>query len=597
MTGQRAKLGPIELEILRSALTAVANEMDVTVWRTSRSTIVRELLDYSTAVFDRDGFNVTQSARIPQHLNSMGFGFRTIVERFLPLDQWRDGDVVISNDPYCGGQHLPDLLAFRPVFANGERVAVVGTLCHHLDMGGLAAGSYAATATEIFQEGIRIPPLRLYEGGVLNEAVLALVKQNVRKPELFWGDLQAQLASLAVGETKMQALISRYGARTVVSACAEILDSSERAMRAMIRALPDGHYAFEDFIDDDGIEDRPIRVHAAIDIKGDEMTVDLSGSGPQAIGPVNATLASAASAVCYSVIACADEAVAANAGCYRPIKLVAPEGTVVNARHPAPVAHRMVTSHRLCNVLLGALHKAAPDRIPAAYYGVSYTCTFQSIDETGERRVLVEIEIGGGGGYPTEDGANAYSLGMHNNANIPVEMIESERHISVTRYGLIPDSGGAGRYRGGLGLSREWRIDCAEALFTASLERFKFRPYGLAGGGPGSAGSLTLIRGNERKALPSKVNNLRLRQGDIIRLETSGGGGFGAPADRPSAERERDARLGYVTADAAERAYRGTRPCTPSLGALQPRLGLSPSPGSPPLESAKLTFVWRLGCS
>jgi N-methylhydantoinase B len=558
MSGQRAKLGPIELEIFRSALTAVANEMDVTVWRTSRSTIVRELLDYSTAVFDRDGFNVTQSARIPQHLNSMGFGFRTIVERFLPLDQWRDGDVVISNDPYCGGQHLPDLLAFRPVFANGERVAVVGTLCHHLDMGGLAAGSYAATATEIFQEGIRIPPLRLYEGGVLNEAVLALVKQNVRKPELFWGDLQAQLASLAVGEAKMQALISRYGARTVVAACAEILDSSERAMRAMITALPDGHYTFEDFIDDDGIEDRPIRVHAAIDIKGDEMIVDLSGSGPQAIGPVNATLASAASAVCYSVIACADEAVAANAGCYRPIKLVAPQGTVVNARHPAPVAHRMVTSHRLCNVLLGALHKAAPDRIPAAYYGVSYTCTFQSIDETGERRVLVEIEIGGGGGHPREDGANAYSLGMHNNANIPMEMIESERHISVTRYGLIPDSGGAGRHRGGLGLFREWRIDCAEALFTASLERFKFRPYGLAGGGPGSAGSLTLICGNERKALPSKVNNLRLRQGDIIRLETSGGGGFGDPADRPQAELERDARLGYVTPEAAEREYRAT---------------------------------------
>jgi len=555
MTGQRTKLGPIELEILRSALTAVANEMDVTVWRTSRSTIVRELLDYSTAVFDRDGFNVTQSARIPQHLNSMGFGFRTIVERFLPLDQWRDGDVVISNDPYCGGQHLPDLLAFRPVFSGGERVAVVGTLCHHLDMGGLAAGSYAATATEIFQEGIRIPPLRLYEGGRLNEAALALIKQNVRKPEIFWGDLQAQLASLAVGEAKMQGLIARYGAPTVVAACAEILDSSERAMRAMIQALPDGRYTFEDFIDDDGVEDRPIRIHAAIEIRGDEMTVDLSGSGPQATGPVNATLASAASAVCYSVIACADETVAANAGCYRPIKLVAPEGTVVNARHPAPVAHRMVASHRLCNVLLGALHKAAPDRIPAAYYGVSYTCTFQSIDKSGERRVLVEIEIGGGGGHPREDGANAYSLGMHNNANIPVEMIESERHISVARYGLIPDSGGAGRHRGGLGLFREWRVDCAEALFTASLERFKFRPFGLAGGGPARPGALTLIRGDERRPLPSKVNNLRLQQGDIIRLETSGGGGFGDPAERPTAEIERDVALGYVSPEVVERDY------------------------------------------
>jgi N-methylhydantoinase B len=357
----------------------------------------------------------------------------------------------------------------------------------------------------------------------------------------------------------MQGLVARYGAPTIVAACAEILDSSERAMRAMIGAMPGGRYTFEDFIDDDGVDDHPIRIHAAIDIRGDEMTVDLSGSDPQATGPVNATLASSASAVCYSVIACADETVAANAGCYRPIKLVAPEGTVVNARHPAPVAHRMVTSHRLCNVLLGALHKAVPDRIPAAYYGVSYTCTFQSIDKSGERRVLVEIEIGGGGGHPREDGANAYSLGMHNNANIPVEMIESERHIAVVRYGLLPDSGGAGRHRGGLGLFREWRVDCAEALFTASLERFKFRPFGLAGGGPAMPGSLTLIRGGERRALPSKVNNLRLQQGDIIRLETSGGGGFGDPAERPSPEVERDVALRYVSREAAKRDYLAVR--------------------------------------
>jgi N-methylhydantoinase B len=232
---------------------------------------------------------------------------------------------------------------------------------------------------------------------------------------------------------------------------------------------------------------------------------------------------------------------------------------VVNARHPAPVAHRMVVSHRLANVLLGALHQAVPERVPAASYGVSYVCTFQTVDEAGERRVLVEIEIGGGGGHPQEDGPNAYSMGMHNNANIPVEMIESERHISILRYGLLPDSAGAGRYRGGLGLFREWRIDCAEALFTASLERFKFRPFGLAGGAPAAPGHLTLIRGNERQALGSKVNNLRLRRGDVIRLESSGGGGFGAPAERPADEVERDVRLGYVSAQAAERDYRAAR--------------------------------------
>ena len=548
------KLGPIELEILRNAFTAVAAEMDVTIQRTSRSTIVRELLDYSTALFDRDGYNVTQSARIPQHLNSMGAGLLELVRRFIPLERWRDGDVIVTNDPYCGGQHIPDILTFRPVFAGGERIAVVGTLCHHLDMGGMAAGSYAASATEIFQEGLRIPPIKLFECGVLNEEARALILQNVRKPEIMWGDFQAQLASLAVGEAKMRTLADRYSTDTIIAAASEILDASERAMRAMIARMPDGRYEFEDWIDDDGISDDPIRIHAAITVAGDEMTVDLSGCGRQAVGPVNATLASTASAVSYAVIACADEPIPANAGCYRPVKIVAPEGLIVNARHPAPVAHRMVLSHRLANVLLGAMAQAVPDRIPAAYYGTSYVVTFQTV-ATGERRVLVEIEIGGTGGHPREDGLSAYSAGMHNNANIPIEMVESELPLTIVGYGLLPDSGGAGEHRGGLGLFREWRVDCEEAYFTANLERFKFRPFGLHGGKPARRGYLFLTRNGERQALGSKVNNLHLRRGDVVRLETSGGGGFGMPAKRSRASVERDQRLGYVSPSATERDY------------------------------------------
>ena len=376
-------LGPIELEVLRNALTAAAAEMDVTVWRTSRSTIVRELLDYSTAVFDRDGYNVAQSARIPQHLNSMGAGLLTIVRDFLPLDGWEDGDVVITNDPYCGGQHIPDILAFRAVFVDGERIAIVGTLCHHLDMGGMAAGSYAADATEVFQEGLRIPPLRLVRRGAINAEVLAMMRQNVRRPDMLWGDLQAQLASLAVGEANMAKLARRYGARTVVAACARILDGSEAAMRATIGRMPDGRYEFEDFIDDDGLTDQPIRIHAAIEVAGEEMVVDLSGSGPQALGPINATLASSGSAVSYAVMACADFPIPANAGCTRPVRVVARQGSVVHATHPAPVANRVVVTHRLATTLLGALHQAVPDRVPAAYYGASYVCTFQTIGAAG----------------------------------------------------------------------------------------------------------------------------------------------------------------------------------------------------------------------
>jgi N-methylhydantoinase B len=540
-------LGPIELEILRNALTAAAAEMDVTIWRTSRSTIVRELLDYSTAVFDKDGYNVAQSARIPQHLNSMGAGLQTIIRDFMPLDRWFDGDVVITNDPYCGGQHIPDILAFRAVFVAGQRVGIVGTTCHHLDMGGISAGSYGATATEVFQEGLRIPPVKLYKAGVLNDEVLAMMRQNVRRPDMLWGDLQAQIASLAMGEANLQRVADRYGAATLITACRQILDGSERAMRAMIGRMPDGHYEFEDFIDDDGLTDKPIRIHVAIDITGEEMVVDLSGSGPQALGPINATLASSGSAVFYAIMACADEPIPATAGCYRPVTVIAPEGSIVNARHPAPVANRVVVTHRLATTLLGALHQAVPDRIPAAYYGVSYVCTFQTISAADERSVLVEIEVGGGGGHPQQDGLNGYSSGMHNNANIPVEMIESEVPLTITRYELLPDTAGAGQFRGGLGLVREWRVDCPEAVFTANLERFKYQPFGLAGGEPGSAGKLSLLRDEARTAIGSKIGNMRLRQGDVIRLETSGGGGFGPASERLPAERDRDLQLGYVT--------------------------------------------------
>ncbi|MBF2713189.1 hydantoinase B/oxoprolinase family protein [Agrobacterium vitis] len=545
---ESTRLNPIELEILRNALTATAAEMDVTVWRTSRSTVIRELLDYSTAVFDRDGFNVAQAARIPQHLNSMGSGLLTIVHDFLPLDQWEEGDVVITNDPYCGGQHIPDILAFRPVFLDGERIGIVGTLCHHLDMGGMAAGSYSAAATEIFQEGLRIPPLKLVRAGKINADVVAMMRQNVRRPDMLWGDLQAQLASLAVGEANLRRLAARVGADMFVDACNQMLDGSERAMRMMIGRIPDGVYEFEDFLDDDGIGHEPVRIHVIVHIQGEEVTIDLSGCSKQVAGPINATLASSQSAASYAMMAIADTEIPANSGCYRPIKLIAPEGLIVNARHPAPVANRIAVGHRLATTVLGALHKAVPGRVPAAYYGVSYVCSFQTVGENDERSVLVEIEVGGSGAHADIDGLSAYTYGMHNCSNIPAEMIESELPISIVSYGLVQGSGGAGRQRGGLGLFREWRVDSERAVFTANLERFRFRPYGLNGGEPGRAGSLVLIRGKDQQELPSKVDNLQLLKGDIIRLETSGGGGYGDPAFRAPADIDRDIAHGYIAA-------------------------------------------------
>ena len=538
-------LGPIEIEVIRNALNAAAAEMDVTIWRTSRSTIVRELLDYSTAVFDAEGRNLAQSARIPGHLNSMTHALRTLLADHVPPESWHEGDVVIFNDPYCGGQHLPDILAFRPVFHEGRRIAFAGSLCHHIDVGGLAAGSYAAKATEIFQEGLRIPPVKLVEGGRRNEGVWAMIRQNIRKPDLLLGDLQSQLASLEVGAAALSRLAARFGAAAVVEAGARILDMSEAGMRAAIGRMPDGVYEFEDFLDDDGIDlGKRIRLHVRLDIRGEEALVDLSGCDPQVAGPTNATLASTNAAVMFALMCCADPSLHMSAGCYRPISVVAPEGLVVNARHPAPVAHRVAVTHRLLNAMMGALHQAVPHLIPAAYYGNSYVTTFQTVAESGAREVLVEIEIGGSGAHPTKDGVSAYASGMHNNSNIPVEMIEAQLPLTVLRYGLREGSGGAGRFRGGLGLVREWRVDSPRCFFTANMDRFDHAPYGLAGGGPAARGALVLRRDGQETPIPPKTDNLPLRRGDVVRLETSGGGGFGPPAERDPRAAERDRRLG-----------------------------------------------------
>ena len=555
-------LGPIEIEVIRNALTAAAAEMDVTVWRTSRSTIVRELLDYSTAVFDAEGNNVAQSARIPGHLNSMSHFLREILDKYIDPETWGPDDVVISNDPYCGGQHLPDITAFKPVFVDGKRIAFVGTLCHHIDVGGLAAGSYAAKAIEIFQEGLRIPPVKVIENGRRNEGIWAMIRQNIRKPDLLLGDLTSQIASLDVGAAALHRLAARYGADGMIEASARILDMSDQAMRAAIRAMPDGVYEFTDFLDDDGIDvGKPIRLHVSLAVQGDESTVDLSGCSPQVRGPTNATLASSNSAVMFAIMCASmsgssgDEAFLANAGCYRAIRTIAPEGLVVNAQHPAPVVHRVAVTHRLLNAMFGALHQVVPERIPAAYYGNSYVTTFQTVAADNSREVLVEIEIGGSGAHPAKDGVNAYASGMHNNSNIPIEMIESQMPLTITRYELLRDSGGPGLRRGGLGLAREWRVDSASCLFTANMDRFVHAPYGLAGGGPASLGRLVHVQGGVEHDLPPKSDNIMLMQGDRVRLETSGGGGFGVPAQRDRALLAQDVALGYISAEDARARY------------------------------------------
>ena len=548
-------IDPIQLEVLRNALVSASEEMSVTIWRTSRSTVVREMLDYSTAVFDAAGRNIAQATRIPVHLNSMATCLDDLLRNRAPISGWREGDVLITNDPYCGGQHLPDILAYRPVFVDGDVVAVVGALCHHIDVGGGAPGSYDALATEIYQEGLRIPPIRLYAAGERNQAVFDLILQNSREPEKVAGDLASQVAALEVGAAAVARVARRYGPAALRAAGEAILDQSEQAMRAAIRAMPDGVYTFEDWVDDDGIGDDSLRINAALTIRDDRATVDFTGSSPQAEGSVNCTVNMTKSAVYFAVMSAAGGSFAANSGCYRPIEVIAPLGTVVNCRHPAPVANRMATGHRVVNAVMGALAQAVPDRIPAAYYGVSYVYSLGSVREDGARDVYLEIEVGGWGAHPDGDGANAFSAGFHNLANSPMEMIESAYPVTFTAYGLTPDSGGAGRTRGGLGLHREWRLDAPRGVLSTSFERFRFPPYGLAGGSDGPVGRLIIRRNGQVQEPGAKVTGLALQRGDTVRLETSGGGGFGDPKARPAEDVARDVRDGYVSTAAAASIY------------------------------------------
>lgn len=542
-----SKVDPVLLEIVSHALVSAAEEMSITVWRTSRSTTVRELLDYSTAVFDGNGRNVAQAARMPVHLNSMELCLQEIITHHLPLERWHEGDVVVTNDPYSGGQHLPDFLAFKPVFVDGRRIAITCVLIHHVDVGGGAAGGYNAHAVEIFQEGLRLPPVKIVRRGEMMDDLFATILQNVREPETFRGDFLSQVAALEVGARAIRALAGRYGVETLSEVGAALLDHSEHAMRVALTALPDGVYAAEDFVDGDGMDEGQKRIAVTLTISGDSIAIDFAGSSPQARGPINATMATTKSAVYYAVIAASGIEATANSGCYRPITVTAPQGSLVNAGFPAPVSMRMLTGHRIATAVLKAFAEAVPNRIPASYYGVTFNHAVNIRHADGRRQVYFDAEIGGWGGHPEADGPSGLSAGFHNGQNTPIEMIEAIFPLRFERYAFLPDSGGAGRMRGGLGLVREWRFMAEHGLLNASFDAFLSRPYGLSGGEPGRGGRLSVIRGAEVTELKAKTIGFPLRSGDIVRMETPGGGGHGDPAARDPAAILADRADGYVS--------------------------------------------------
>lgn len=517
---------PIDLAIFRSAFRSVAEEMGAALRRTSFSPNIRERRDYSSALFDETGQIVAMGDDMPVHLGSMPMSVRAALNK-LTLEP---GDIAILNDPYEGGTHLPDITLVMPVFVPERARAAfyVANRAHHADVGGAFPGSMGL-CREIWQEGLRIPPLKLATAGVLDRQLLSLILKNVRTPREREGDLTAQMGACRIGAQRIVEMVERYGLARINSNVLAVLDHSERLIRGYLSDLPEMISFAEDFLDDDGVTGEPIRVCVTIKTlpKRGELVVDFTGSAPQVAGCLNAVAAITYSATFYVLRCLLPEEAVATAGLMRPVTLIAPEGSVVNARPPAAVAGGNVeTSQRITDVLLRAFASIVPDRIPAASSGTMNNLTIGGVDpRTGQLYTYYETVAGGAGARPNADGISGIHTHMTNSSNTPVEALEYAYPFRVRRYSYRRNSGGGGKYRGGDGLIREIEL-LAPAQVTLLSDRRKFAPYGLAGGQPGALGRNTLIENGIARELPGKCT-IHVSAGAVLRIETPGGGGLG----------------------------------------------------------------------
>jgi N-methylhydantoinase B/oxoprolinase/acetone carboxylase alpha subunit len=518
---------PIELELFKNVFIAVSEEMGAVLGRTALSPNIKERKDYSCSLFNAKGETLAQGSHIPVHLGAMPLS----VQAALRAVTFEPGDLVILNDPYRGGTHLPDITCISPVFLGRQRAFFVANRAHHSDVGGMTPGSMPL-ATELFQEGLIIPPLKLYARGRMNRAVFDLLLANVRTPDERRGDLLAQIAANDVGRARLEEAVRRFGAAKVRRYSSLIQDYTEGILRATIKAIPDGTYAFEDRLDDDGITDRPVKIGVRVTVRGDRAVVDFSPSSPQTEGGVNANFAITSSAVLYVFRSLVEEDIPFNTGLMRPLEIVAPPRSIVNAAFPAACAGGNVeTSQRIVDVLLGALAQALPGRIPAASQGTMNNIAFGGYDPATDRHFAYYETIGGGmGAGAAADGLDGVHTHMTNSLNTPIEALENYLPLRIRRYGLRRGSGGGGLHRGGQGIVREYEFRVPAAL-TIMSERRRFAPYGVQGGRPGAKGRNTLITAGRARVLGSKVN-IKLRPGDVLRIETPGGGGYGRTRGR-----------------------------------------------------------------
>ncbi len=554
----QSTLDPVSVEVMRNALMSIADEMSAALVRTAYSTNIKDRRDCSCAIYSTDGEVVAQSeVGIPLHLGVMPAVVRTVLKRF-PLETMQPGDGVIYNNPYPEGPgHLNDITLVTPVFFRDEPVALVCNQAHYCDVGGFAPGSMPFGVTEIFQVGLQIPPVKIFKRREMDRELLELMRENVRTKVEFKGDLLAQHAANNVGERRLLELFQRHGQEFVVSHMREIMDYSERRMRAGIKRIRDGVYSFEDYIEGDSISDDMITIKVSVEVAGEEVTVDFSGTSPQVEGPINCRRNTTQACVYYVIRSVVDPGVPPNAGANRPIEVIAPEGLIVNSRYPRDVAHsNIITSHRIVDCMMGALLSAIPERVMAAHHGTQNLLTIGgSNSRTGRPYNYVETYGGGQGALHCQDGMDGVHSHMTNTRNAPVEVIEASYPLLVKGYGLVENSEGPGKFRGGMGLFRIITILEDGTTVTISSDRNKIRPWGVLGGGPASPARFGLTDSRGKNLEMGSKDTRRVSSGDTMTTMTSGGGGWGPPWERDPEKVRLDVREGLVSLERARTDY------------------------------------------
>ena len=536
-TKPRYKMDPITTEVVGNAFQSIAEEMGVALVRSAYSTNIKERRDCSCAVFASDGGLISLAEHIPIHLGSMQ-GLMTAIVQNRSSWQLSPGDVIIANDPFRGGgSHLPDIALLKPVFYQNTMVAFVSNIAHWSDVGGRSPGvGTAGDSTEILQEGVRIPPLCIISKGQVRNDLLDLLLLNMRDRNERLGDFRAQIAALQLGERRLHELFDRYGTTTVVSSIAELHAYSERGLRAEVKEIPQGTYRFTDQMDDDGVSNKPLDVRVSVTISHDPqpaITFDFTGTSAQAAGGINMVRSALLATVLYSVKAIVAPDTPLNEGFQRPIQIKAPKGSLVNAQEPAAVGGRTDTCQRVVDAILGALSQVIPERVVAASNGATTAIIFGGTEAlSGRDFVYVEALGGGMGARASKDGMDGVQVHITNTSNLPIESMEMEYPLRVLRYELVPDSGGPGKYRGGLSIRKDIQA-LKPVLFSAHSDRHRIPPWGLNGGLSGGRGRF-LFNPNtpEKKIIASKVSDVVVREGDVISIQTAGGGGFGSPLER-----------------------------------------------------------------